>query len=34
MEDMVEDFHRNDAERLLIHGRFLEERFRKADLFM
>ena len=33
MEDMVEDFHRNDAEQLLIHGRFLEERFHKANLF-
>jgi len=33
MEDMVEDFHRQDAEQLLIHGRFLEERFHKADLF-
>ena len=33
MEDMVEDFHRNDAEQLLVHGRFLEERFHKANLF-
>jgi hypothetical protein len=28
---MVEDAHRNDAEKLLVHGRFLEERFRKVD---
>jgi len=32
MEQMVEDAHRNDAEKLLVHGRFLEERFRKVDL--
>jgi hypothetical protein len=34
MEDMVKDFHRNDAEQLLIHRWFLEERFHKVDPFM
>jgi len=33
MEQIVEDVHHYDTEQLLIHGRFLEERFRKADLF-
>lgn len=33
MEQIVEDVHHRDTEQLLIHGRFLEERFRKADLF-
>jgi hypothetical protein len=32
MEQMAEDIHRNDAEKLLVHDRFLEERFRKVDL--
>jgi len=32
MEQMVEDAHRSDAEKLLVHGRFLEERFRKVDV--
>lgn len=32
MEQIVEGVHRHDTEQLLIHGRFLEERFRKADL--
>src|SRR5215510_4127127 len=32
MDQVVEDFHRQDTEQLLIHGRFLEERFHKTDL--
>ena len=32
MDQVVEDFHRQDTDKLLIHGRFLEERFRKTDL--
>jgi hypothetical protein len=32
MDQVVEDFHRQDTDKLLIHGRFLAERFRKTDL--
>lgn len=32
MDQMVEDVHRDDAEKLLVHGRFLEERFRKVEV--
>lgn len=33
MKEIVSDFHRNDAERLLAHGRFLESKFRQTSLF-
>jgi hypothetical protein len=32
MQEIVEDFHRDDAQRLLAHGRFLEKKFNKSDL--
>lgn len=32
MKEVVDDFHRNDTQQLIIHGRFLEEKFRKDDL--
>ncbi len=33
MKEVVDDLHRNDTQKLLVHGRFLEEKFRKDDLF-
>jgi hypothetical protein len=27
-----EDIHRNDTQKLVVHGRFLEDKFRKDDL--
>lgn len=33
MKQIVSDFHRNDADRLLAHGRFLESKFRQTSLF-
>lgn len=32
MKEIVEDIHRDDAQKLIIHGRFLEDKFRDADL--
>ena len=32
LQEIVVDLHRNDTDRLLINGRFLEEKFRKSDL--
>ena len=32
LQDIVLDIHQNDTNRLLINGRFLEEKFRKSDL--
>ena len=32
LQDIVVDIHQNDTDRLLINGRFLEEKFRKSDL--
>lgn len=32
MKEIVEDIHRDDAQKLVIHGRFLEDKFRDADL--
>ncbi len=32
MTEIVEDIHRDDAQKLVIHGRFLEDKFRDADL--
>jgi hypothetical protein len=29
-----EDFHRNDSQRLLAHGRFLEEKFQTGELWL
>ncbi len=31
MKEIVVDFHKNDTQKLLVHGRFLEEKFRKSD---
>jgi hypothetical protein len=31
MKEIVEDFYRNDSQRLMAHGRFLEAKFRKAE---
>jgi hypothetical protein len=32
MRQIADDAHRNDAEKLLAHGRFLEEKFAKSEL--
>lgn len=32
MKEIVEDIHRDDAQKLIVHGRFLEDKFRDADL--
>lgn len=32
MQEIVIDLHKNDAQKLLVHGRFLEEKFRKDKL--
>jgi hypothetical protein len=32
MNDVADDVHRNDSDRLLAHGRFLEERFGRSPL--
>ena len=32
MKEIVVDVHRNDTDRLLVNGRFLEEKFRKSEL--
>lgn len=32
MKEIVEDIHRDDAQKLVVHGRFLEDKFRDADL--
>jgi hypothetical protein len=32
MKQIVEDFHRNDTQKILIHGRFLAEKFHKGDV--
>lgn len=34
MREIVEDFHRDDAQQLLVHGRFLEKKFRKSDVWL
>ncbi len=34
MEEIAEDFHSNNTNSLLIHGRFLEEKFKKSDLVL
>ncbi len=34
LKETLEDFIRNDTERLLVHGRFLEEKFGKSDLLI
>lgn len=31
MADVAEDFHRRDAQRLMAHGRFLQEKFTRSD---
>jgi len=33
MKEIAQDFYRNDTQRLMAHGRFLEKKFRKADLW-
>jgi hypothetical protein len=33
MKEIAQDFYRNDTQRLTAHGRFLEEKFRKTDLW-
>jgi hypothetical protein len=33
MKAIAMDFYRNDTQRLMAHGRFLEERFRQTDLW-
>lgn len=33
MQQIVEDFNRNDTQKLIVHGRFLQEKFRKEDIF-
>jgi hypothetical protein len=33
MKEIVHDFFRNDTQRLMAHGRFLEEKFRKTNLW-
>jgi len=33
MEEIVQDFYRNDTQRLTAHGRFLEQKFKKTDLW-
>ena len=32
LKEIVSDLHRNDTDRLLVNGRFLEETFRKSEL--
>jgi hypothetical protein len=32
MQEVAEDFHRQDTERLMAHGRFLEQKFSRHDL--
>ena len=32
MKEIVEDIHRDDAQKLVVHGRFLEDKFQDADL--
>lgn len=32
MKEIVEDLHRDDAQKLVIHGRFLQDKFSDADL--
>jgi hypothetical protein len=32
MKEVAEDFHRQDTERLMAHGRFLEQKFSRHDL--
>ncbi len=32
MKEIVIDIHRDDAQKLVVHGRFLEDKFRDADL--
>jgi len=34
MREIAEDFHRDDAQQLLVHGRFLEQKFRKSDVWL
>ena len=34
MREIVEDFHHDDAQQLLVHGRFLEQKFRKSDVWL
>ena len=34
MREIVEDFHRDDAQQLLVHGRFLEKKFCKSDAWL
>jgi hypothetical protein len=33
MEEIVQDFYRNDTQRLMAHGRFLEQKFQDTDLW-
>lgn len=33
MKEIAQDFHTNNSQGLLIHGRFLESKFHKTDLF-
>jgi hypothetical protein len=33
MQEIVQDFYRNDTERLKAHGRFLEQKFRRTDMW-
>jgi hypothetical protein len=32
MKEISEDFYRDDTQKLLVHSRFLEEKFDKPDL--
>ena len=34
LKSVIEDLHRNDTQRLLAHGRFLNEKFGKSDLML
>jgi len=33
MKEIAQDFYRNDTQRLMAHGRFLEQKFSKTDLW-
>ncbi len=34
MQEIAKDFHSNNTNSLLVHGRFLEEKFKKSDLVL
>jgi hypothetical protein len=33
MKEIVQDFYRNDSQRLMAHGRFLEKKFKKTEIW-